>query len=209
MAQVSFYKGLLSNLPDTISEGSVYVITDKPSLYVDVSPTDRIKVTDVTVVDALQNLPQTVDQVKTTFYYISDENSLVTWSNTMAGFVRINIDTGATAAKLAEAQTGNAVTNITYDAAKRELVFEKGLAFVTEEKIGNLNSLTTKTKESIVSAINEINAAVVEGATGIKNMYMDENGNLICVLTNDSEINVGQIPNYREITVINGGTSVL
>lgn len=209
MAQnlVSFYKGTQAALPNSYSEGSLYITTDKPALYLDVNNSSRIKISDFTIVEKLSDLPSSEALCKTKFYFVNEDNTIATWSQSMGSMVRINIDTGATAARLKEDSTGNAVTNITYDERNREIIFEKGLAFVTEEKIGSLDGLTTVNKNNLVSAINEINAALVEGVTGIKNLYLDESGNLICVLTDDSEINAGKIPNYNDITLINCGNA--
>lgn len=208
MAQITFKKGPLNTLPNTFSEGTVYVTTDKPGLYLDVTNSSRIKLSDFTIVEHMSDLPSTEDACLTKFYFVNENNAIVTWSQNMGGMTTINIDTGATAARLSDTvNNGNAVTNITYDSENREIIFEKGIAFVPQEQVGNLSSLTTIAKDSLVNAINEINAAMVEGTTGIKNMYLDEEGNLICVLTDNSEINVGKIPNYNEITLINCGSA--
>lgn len=208
MAQVSFKKGPLNALPNTFSEGSFYVATDHPSIYLDVSNSGRIKLSDFTIVDKMSDLPLTKEACVTKFYFVNDDNTFATWSDKMDAMVKINIDTGATAAHLSDTvNSGNAVTNITYDSNNRAIIFEKGIAFVPQEQVGDLGDLTTVAKDTLVNAINEINAAMVEGTTGIKNMYMDEQGNLICVLTDDSQINVGKIPNYNDITLINCGSA--
>ena len=209
MAQnfVTFHKGTQAALPNSYSEGSLYVTTDKPALYLDVNNNSRIKISDFTIVEKTADLPKSESECKSKFYFVNEDNTLATWSQNMGGMVRINIDTGATAARLKEESTGNAVTNITYDEHNREIIFEKGLAFVTEDKIGSLDNLTTVKKDTLVNAINEINAALVQGTTGIKNLYIDEQGNLICVLTDESEINAGKIPNYKDIMLINCGNA--
>ena len=139
---------------------------------------------------------------------VDKDNILATWSESAGAMVRVNPDvTSVKPSEVVGQKEGNAVTNITYDANKREIIFEKGLTFVTEEVIGSLEDLSTKNKSNLVAAINEINRAMVEGTTGIKNMYIDDNNNLICELTNGTQINAGNIPSYKEISLINCGNA--
>jgi hypothetical protein len=194
MAQLSLYKGPQASLPSSYREGALYVTTDKPSLYFDISGTQRIKISDITVVQNFADLPKDGTSVTTTLYYVNADNALYTWSQQMTGMVKINLDTGATGVKIDDVlNTGNAITNIKYDEGSRSLIFEKGLAFAEDAKVGNLTELATSNKDSIVKAINEINAAVVAGSTGIKKLYINDSGELICVLTDETEINAGQI----------------
>ena len=46
MANVAFKKGLLANLPATISEGTFYITTDERAMYLDVDSTTRVRIGD-------------------------------------------------------------------------------------------------------------------------------------------------------------------
>lgn len=206
--KLSFRKGPFAKLPSSFSEGAIYITTDRHEMYVDVSSGSRVKISDISVVASKADLPKTKDQVTTKFYFVDEDNILATWSESAGAMVRVNPDvTSVKPSEVVGQKEGNAVTNITYDANKREIVFEKGLTFVTEEVIGSLENLSTKDKSNLVAAINEINQAMVEGTTGIKNMYIDEHNNLICELTNGTQINAGNIPSYKEISLINCGNA--
>ena len=94
MAQVSFKKGLLANLPAVITEGAFYVTTDERAMYLDIDATTRVRIGDFQEFATLAALQANVNPSTSALYYVTDLNCLAKWDGTK--YVQINLDTGAT-----------------------------------------------------------------------------------------------------------------
>ena len=75
MAMLKFKKGLWSKLPETMSEGTIYVTTDEKAMYVDISDSKRIRLGDIV---RLANMSELTPPYSTQpFYYIEADNALL------------------------------------------------------------------------------------------------------------------------------------
>nr|WP_290461590.1 hypothetical protein [Acutalibacter muris] len=131
MAQVSFKKGLLANLPAAITEGAFYVTTDERALYLDIDATTRVRIGDFQEFATLAALQANVNPSTSALYYVTELNCLAKWDGTK--YVQINLDTGATSAEVTG--TGNAIDGVTYDPATRKLTFTKTSTFTTADDV--------------------------------------------------------------------------
>lgn len=131
MAQVSFKKGLLANLPAAITEGAFYVTTDERALYLDIDATTRVRIGDFQEFSTLAALQANVNPSTSALYYVTELNCLAKWDGTK--YVQINLDTGATSA--GTTGTGNAIDGVTYDPATRKLTFTKTSTFTTADDV--------------------------------------------------------------------------
>lgn len=131
MAQVSFKKGLLANLPAAITEGAFYVTTDERALYLDIDATTRVRIGDFQEFATLAALQANVNPSTSALYYVTELNCLAKWDGTK--YVQINLDTGATSAGVTG--TGNAIDGVTYDPATRKLTFTKTSTFTTADDV--------------------------------------------------------------------------
>lgn len=80
MAMLKFKKGLWSKLPETMSEGTIYVTTDEKAMYVDISDSQRIRLGDIV---RLANMSELTPPYSTgPFYYIEEDNALLKYVET-------------------------------------------------------------------------------------------------------------------------------
>lgn len=131
MANVSFKKGLLANLPAAISEGSFYITTDERAIYLDIDATTRVRIGDFQEFDTLTALQANTNPSTSALYYVTELNVLAKWDGTK--YVQINLDTGATSAEVTG--SGNAIDGVSYDAATRKLTFAKTTTFATPDDV--------------------------------------------------------------------------
>ena len=131
MAQVSFKKGLLANLPAVITEGAFYVTTDERAMYLDIDATTRVRIGDFQEFATLAALQANVNPSTSALYYVTELNCLAKWDGTK--YVQINLDTGATSTEVTG--TGNAIDDVTYDPATRKLTFTKTSTFTTADDV--------------------------------------------------------------------------
>lgn len=131
MANVSFKKGLLANLPAAINEGTFYITTDERAMYLDVDSTTRVRIGDFQEFATLAALQANTNPSTTALYYVTELNVLAKWDGTK--YVQINLDTGATSAEVTGA--GNAIDGVSYDAATRKLTFTKTTTFATTDDV--------------------------------------------------------------------------
>lgn len=174
MAQVSFKKGLLANLPAVITEGTLYVTTDERALYLDIDATTRVRIGDFQEFATLADLQTNVNPSTSALYYVTELNCLAKWDG--AKYVQINLDTGATSAEVTG--TGNAIDGVTYDPATRKLTFTKTNTFTTatdvdtqiDAKVGELkmgDETFATVKEYVDKKTDGIATdAALEGLTG-------------------------------------------
>lgn len=127
MANVSFKKGLLANLPAAINEGTFYITTDERAMYLDVDSSTRVRIGDFQEFATLVALQANTNPSTTALYYVTELNVLAKWDGTK--YVQINLDTGATSAEVTG--SGNAIDGVSYDPATRKLAFTKTTTFAT------------------------------------------------------------------------------
>lgn len=80
MAMLKFKKGLWSKLPETMSEGTIYVTTDEKAMYVDISDSKRIRLGDIVRLAKMSDL--TPPYSTEPFYYIEEDNALLKYVET-------------------------------------------------------------------------------------------------------------------------------
>lgn len=134
-----FKKGLLQNLPSTKQAGTIYITTDERAMYVDISPTERIRLGDFIEVANESDLQNAKYQPYSTtaLYYVNSSNKLLKYtgtSNSKASFTVIN------ATKPIEALAERVSTN---EAAITKL----------QKNLGNLTDTVTNNKTATDQAI--------------------------------------------------------
>lgn len=127
MANLMFRRGLLANLPSTITDGCVYFCTDERSIYADISDTQRIRIGDFQEFDTIEALRANVNPSTSALYYVTGANCLAKWNGT--DYIQINLDTGMTSVEVVG--DGNAITDAIYNAATRKLTLTKGASYET------------------------------------------------------------------------------
>lgn len=172
MANISFKKGLLANLPKTFTEGTIYVTTDERAMYLDIDDSTRIRLGDFQEFANLAALQENENPSTTALYYITDLNVLAKWNG--SAYTQINLDTGATSVEVTG--SGNAVTEASYDAGTRKLTLTMGTTFTTpddvdtkiDEAIGDLGNKEEETpyanvKDYVDTKIADVVAGSIEG----------------------------------------------
>lgn len=129
MANVSFKKGLLANLPATKTEGTIYITTDERALYLDVDASTRIRIGDFIQVAAVENLP-TSGADTTALYYAVAENILCRYNGST--WVQINPDTDTGATSIEISGSGAKVTEVGYNATTRKITVTLGALAATD-----------------------------------------------------------------------------
>ena len=89
LANVTFHKGLLANLPAAKSAGSIYITTDERAIYFDYDAENRIRIGDFISVASISALPESAST--DALYYAEAENVLAKFNGTT--WVQINPDT--------------------------------------------------------------------------------------------------------------------
>lgn len=163
MANVIFKKGLLANLPSTKTAGAFYVTTDERAIYLDVDSSTRIRLGDFQEFSTIAELEANTNPSTTALYYVSNVNCLAKWDGT--NYIKINPDTGATGVEVHETSgtpdSGNVVTNITYDPATRKLILYKG---ITAAELGDSSDVSSAITLYGVKAYATEQAAAVLGS---------------------------------------------
>lgn len=167
MANVIFKKGLLANLPSTITAGTFYVTTDERAIYLDVDDTSRIRLGDFQEFATLAELQANPNPSTTALYFVTELNCLVKYNGT--AYVQINRDTGMTSVEVVG--DGNAVTVAAYDAEGRKLTLTKGATFATKAELDALNARVGEipegyTEETVVAYINKKAEETLNAASG-------------------------------------------
>lgn len=160
MASVMFKKGLLANLPSTMSEGTFYVTTDERAIYLDVSADSRIRLGDFQEFATLADLQANTNPSTTALYYVADLNVLAKWNG--SGYTQINLDTGATSFEVVG--DGNVITDVSYDAATRKLTLTKGITAATAAYVGTIPE--GYSESNIVAYINKKAEETLNAASG-------------------------------------------
>lgn len=88
-AKLQFKRGLLRNLPATVTDGTIYVTTDEHAMYVD-NGTQRIRLGDFIPVNTVADLPATGHAYETAVYYVKTGNILARWDSTNNRWIQIN-----------------------------------------------------------------------------------------------------------------------
>lgn len=122
MAMVNFKKGLLANLPEAKSAGTLYITTDERALYLDVDSSTRIRLGDFIEVASIADLP-VAGANQTAMYYAKAENVLAKWSGTE--WVQINPDTKYTFSTPTEADYNKGYIKIQSNVAGAQPIYVK------------------------------------------------------------------------------------
>lgn len=148
MAMVNFKKGLLANLPEAKSAGTLYITTDERALYLDVDSSTRIRLGDFIEVASIADLP-VAGANQTAMYYAKAENVLAKWSGTE--WVQINPDTKYTFSTPTEADYNKGYIKIQSNVAGSAPVYVKvaGLGDAAYTTVSALES----TMDSKVNAL--------------------------------------------------------
>ena len=78
MSMLKFKKGSFKNLPSTYSVGTVYVTTDEQAMYVDISDSKRIRLSDIIQVPSVADLAAYAPDYSTSaLYYVVASNALL------------------------------------------------------------------------------------------------------------------------------------
>ena len=89
MASVNFKRGLLSQLPVGLTDGTIYITTDEGAMYVDTG-NKRVRLGDFIPVNTINDLPVAGHAYETAVYYVKENNILARWDATNARWVQIN-----------------------------------------------------------------------------------------------------------------------
>lgn len=182
MATVAFKKGLKANLPQTYTTGTFYVTEDEKALYLDVSDSSRIRLSDFQVVADIAALNLIEDTNENTLYYVEDINCLAKYDGDK--FVQINPDTGAT--KVTIEGEGNAITGASYDDKSRTLKLTKDDTFAKPAEID----------EKITAKVGEVGEGTVKDYVDQKTESITADEGRIEAL----EEKVGDDPVSKQIT---------
>lgn len=129
--KVAFKRGNIANLPTEIAEGTFYVTIDERAMYIDVSPSHRIRIGDFQEFATLTDLQATTNPSTTALYYVTELNCLAKWDGEK--YIQINIDTGMIGVEVVG--DGNAVTAAAYDPATRKLTLTASATYTTANDV--------------------------------------------------------------------------
>lgn len=164
MANISFKYGKLANLPEALSEGTLYFTTDEGNIYFDIGES-RVRFGDFNTVENLAALAEIAKPSPKMLYYVKDLNALAHYDpdgGEGGEWEQINPDTGAV--KVEVAGDGSAAITAQYDSAERKITITVPKALVDTEtfntKIGELGD-----KASVVEFVNSKIAEVTGAET--------------------------------------------
>ena len=157
MSMVNFKKGLLASLPSTFAEGTFYVTTDEPGLYLDISDSQRVRFGDFQEFDSLSALNANTNPSTTVLYFVKDINCLAKWDGSK--YIQINRDTGMVSVEVVG--DGNVITAASYDEATRKLTLTKGITAAT------VSEVDTKIDTKVGAITGTVKDYVDEKTTGI------------------------------------------
>lgn len=165
MADVKFRRGLLSELPQTRVDGTIYITTDEGGMYVD-TPTKRVRLGDFIPVNTVSDLPQNGHAYETAVYYVKEGNILARWDAdgannganprwiqiNKAGVVQVTNDPN-------NPQNANVVTGIS----------------ITTNAQGQLSLVVTKTSVATSDDLSDLEAIVSGHTTALSVLNGDAN----------------------------------
>lgn len=156
MAQVTFKRGLLTNLDSTqVVDGQLLITTDERALYLDTDG-HRIRIGDFIEAESLEDLTQETPNT-TALYYIKDIHLLAKYDSEEQSWITLNTDTGATSAQA----TGDANFTLNYDANGRKMTLTITNQVALKDDLGNLDGQTVE---------NYVNAKVAEVSNSESNL---------------------------------------
>lgn len=219
MADVKFKRGQLSQLPQALSDGTIYVTTDEGGIYVDTA-TKRVRLGDFVTVDTVSDLPAD-PKSESALYYVKTGNILARWDSTSnptrwiqinkAGVVSVTNDAN-------NAVNANVVTNITTStdatgqltlilhkatvATSSDLEALAGRVYANEQDIATING-DENTSGSIAHAVAEARAALLGTATTYTTLGAIETA-LLAIETVANRADTTSAANASAITTIQG-----
>ena len=201
MAKVSFKKGLLDQLSQAARvEGQLLITTDEHALYFDVAEGNRIRISDLIVVENDAALPEEGSRVASAFYYVKETNSLKISNG--SEWKDINEDTGAI--KIKVDGNGSSAIQVGYSDQEREITITIPKTLVDSdtlnEKIGAIEVQDVKTY---------VDQEIGKLTTGSTSIEKAEDGHLDVKVSGSSTNvlkNVDGGLEVQEITISKGGT---
>ena len=219
MADVKFKRGQLSQLPQALSDGTIYVTTDEGGIYVDTA-TKRVRLGDFVTVDTVSDLPAD-PKSESALYYVKTGNILARWDSTSNPTRWIQINKAGVVSVTNDAnnpQTANVVTNITTStdatgqltlilhkatvATSSELASLAGRVYANEQDIATING-DVNTNGSIAHAVAEARAALLGTATTYTTLGAIETA-LLALETVANRADTTSAANATSITNIEG-----
>lgn len=91
MANISFKKGLVANLPTSHNEGTFYITTDERAIYLDVSDSVRVRLGGFEEFETTAALQANANPDESAIYYVSEINCLAKWDGER--YIQLNHDT--------------------------------------------------------------------------------------------------------------------
>lgn len=178
MASVNFKRGLLSQLPVGLVDGTIYITTDEGAMYVD-SGNKRVRLGDFIPVNTINDLPVAGHAYETAVYYVKENNILARWDATnsrwvqinKAGVVRVNDDpNNEVGANVVSAITTSVAANgeLTLVVTKQTVATSQDLADLAATVAAHTTSLATITgtgNGSITKAVADARAALLGDAS--------------------------------------------
>lgn len=219
MADVKFKRGQLSQLPQALSDGTIYVTTDEGGIYVDTA-TKRVRLGDFVTVDTVSDLPAD-PKSESALYYVKTGNILARWDSTSSPTRWIQINKAGVVSVTNDVnnpQTANVVTNITTStdatgqltlilhkatvATSAELASLAGRVYANEQDIATING-DVNTNGSIAHAVAEARAALLGTATTYTTLGAIETA-LLALETVANRADTTSAANATSITNIKG-----
>lgn len=89
MANVAFRRGNLADIPQALTDGTLYITTDEGAMYLDTA-SRRVRLGDFIPVNTVNDLPATGHAYETALYYVKTGNILARWDATNSRWIQIN-----------------------------------------------------------------------------------------------------------------------
>ena len=178
---IAFKRGALANLPNVVSNGTIYITTDEGGMYVDAG-NQRVRIGDFIPVNTVNDLPANGHAYETAMYYVKQGNILARWQpavgQTAGHWIQIN-KAGVVNVSDGPNQTGNVISGITLvtDSTTGQLTLQLSrITVLTESDVSSLREMVSdhdtdlgillgNTEQSIQGRINAAKQAITGGST--------------------------------------------
>lgn len=160
-----FRRGLQANLPASAVDGTIYFATDTGRMFVGVGESLVAVSEDIKTYANIAALPSTANSGD--WAYAAAENALAYYNGTK--WVQVNPDTGATGFEVVG--TGNAITDVSYDASTRKLTLTKGETYATKAELDAISGTVEASKPEVYQVTSDetdvdVIAADITGKAG-------------------------------------------
>lgn len=170
MANLKLYRGVKSSIPSAKEDGALYVASDTHEMFLDVSSSTRIQISNIEVVADMTALEAILVPVSTMFYYVTSKNQFYKYissewkclGSTLTGLV---IGTSASATTDGAVTNGTVYMNLLMDGAvvSSHSITGAGVATVSTDASGNITIRATGGGSSSAALV------ISNSATGIIN----------------------------------------